>query len=73
MKYNALSYLQSRLDHLQNPVNLSEFLFDMEEYYTTTASERAFYPCKQNYITMCAENWKAEIEQVTNKLTHLTQ
>jgi hypothetical protein len=73
MKYDAISYLQSRLDHLQNPVNLSEFLFDLSDYYDTTPSERAFYNCKQDYLHMCAQNWQQEIKQVTAKLNHLTQ
>jgi hypothetical protein len=73
MKYDAISYLNDRLAHLTNPVNLTAHLYDMDEYYDTTPTERAFYPCKQAYISMCAQNWKDELEQVTAKLNHLTQ
>jgi hypothetical protein len=73
MKYDAISYLQSRLAHLTNPVNLTEFLYDMEEFYSSTKSERGFYPCKQDYLLMISQNWKDETEQVINKLDHLSR
>jgi hypothetical protein len=73
MKYDAISYLNDRLAYLTNPVNLSAYLYDMEDFYNNKRCEQAFYPCKQAYISMCAQNWKDEIEQVTAKLNHLTQ